>query len=109
MRVLIASLVIIAGLAPAQGQRTFSGVITDDMCAAGDHSRMRMGPSNHECTIACVDAHGAAFVLYDGKLVYGLSDQKTPEKFAGKNVTVMGVVNATTRMIQVESIVESTK
>ena len=33
-------------------------------------------------------AHDASFVLWDGKNVYSLSDQKTPEKFAGQKVTV---------------------
>ena len=54
------------------------------MCANADHSQMRMGPTDAECTIACVSAHGAMYVLYDGKDVYTLSDQQTPEKFAGK-------------------------
>jgi hypothetical protein len=74
------------------------------MCPLGDHSRMRMGANDAECTIACVDAHGATFVLYDGKDAYTLSDQKTPEKFAGKKVTVTGTLDARTRTIQVDSI-----
>jgi hypothetical protein len=74
------------------------------MCPLGDHSRMRMGANDTECTIACVDAHGATFVLYDGKDAYTLSDQKTPEKFAGKKVTVTGTLDARTRTIQVDSI-----
>ncbi len=49
-------------------------------------------------------AHGAQFVLFDGKSAYTLSDQKTPEKFAGKKVTVMGTLNAKTMIIQVDSI-----
>ena len=53
--------------APAGSRQTFTGVITDSMCANGDHSRMRMGPTDAECTIACVDVHGATYVLYDGK------------------------------------------
>jgi len=65
---------------------------------------MRMGPTDAECTIACVDAHGALFVLYDGTGAYTLSDQKTPEKFAGKRVTVTGMLNSGTRTIQVDSI-----
>ena len=65
---------------------------------------MRMGPTDAECTIACVDAHGALFVLYDGKDTYALSDQKTPEKLSGKKVTVTGTLNSSTRTIQVESI-----
>src|SRR5262249_49784684 len=91
-------------LAAAPGKQSFTGVITDSMCAAADHSRMKMGATDGECTIACVNAHGATFVLYDGKEAYSLSDQKTPEKFAGKRVTVAGSLDAKTKTIQVESI-----
>lgn len=66
---------------------------------------MRMGPTDAECTKACVDVHGASYVLYDGKQAYTLSDQKAPEKFAGKKVTVSGTLNAKTKTIQVDSIV----
>jgi hypothetical protein len=95
---------MIAVLAPAAGKRKFTGAITDSMCATADHSRMKMGPTAAECTIACVEAHGATYVLYDGKEVYTLSDQTTPEKFAGKKVTVTGTLDAKTKTIQVDSI-----
>jgi hypothetical protein len=65
---------------------------------------MRMGPTDAECTLACVDVHGAAYVLLVGKDVYALSDQRTPEKFAGQKVKVVGALNAKTRTIQVDSI-----
>ena len=91
-------------LAAAQGKRTFTGVITDNMCPTGDHSRMKMGSTDAECTIACVDAHGAQYVLYDGKESYTLSDQQTPQKFAGKKVTVRGTLDAKTKTIKVDSI-----
>src|SRR5215813_3779561 len=105
MRVLILGLfLIITGLSPAQSKRTFTGVITDSMCAAADHSRMRMGSNDAECTIACIDAHGASYVLYDGKNAYALSDQRMPEKFAGKQVTVTGTLDAKTKTIRVDSI-----
>jgi len=105
MRVLILGLfLIITGLSPAQSKRTFTGVITDSMCATGDHSRMRMGSSDAECTIACIDAHGALFVLYDGKDAYTLSDQKLPEKLAGRKVNVTGTLDVKARTIQVDSI-----
>jgi hypothetical protein len=42
--------------------------------------------------------------LYDGKETYLLSDQKTPEKFAGKKVTVAGTLDAKSKTIQVTSI-----
>jgi hypothetical protein len=95
---------MLAVLAAAPGKQKFTGAITDSMCAMADHSRMRMGSNDAECTVACVEAHGALYVLYDGKEVYTLSDQKTPEKFAGKKVTVTGTLDAKTKTIQVESI-----
>jgi hypothetical protein len=105
MKPLIVSLLAIVALAQTPGRRTFTGAITDDMCATGDHSRMRMGSTDGECTIACVQAHGAQYVLYDGKDVYTLSDQQTPEKFAGKKVSVTGALDARTKTIKVDSIV----
>ncbi len=95
---------ILTALTAAQGRQTFTGTITDSMCAMADHSRMRMGSNDAECTIACVDAHGATYVLYDGKDAYTLSDQKTPEKFAGSKVTVTGTLDAKTKTIQVASM-----
>ncbi len=88
----------------AQSPQTFVGVITDDMCAKDGHATMRMGPTDAECTKACIEAHGAEYVLADGTNVYTLSDQKTPEQFAGQRVRVTGTLNATTRAIQVQSI-----
>ena len=109
MRSVVLGVLVLAALAAAQekrqGKRKFTGAITDSMCATADHSRMRMGPTDAECTIACVLAHGALYVLYDGKEVYTLSDQKTPEKFAGKKVTVTGSLEAKTKSIQVISII----
>jgi len=104
MKLPIVSVLLVAALAAAPGQRKFTGAITDSMCATADHSRMRMGPTDGECTIACVNAHGATYVLYDGKEVYMLSDQQTPEKFAGKKVTVTGTLDAKTKTIEVDSI-----
>jgi hypothetical protein len=104
MKRLILNLFAIAALAAAPGKQTFTGVITDSMCANGNHSQMRMGSTDAECTIACVLAHDAMYVLYDGKEAYTLSDQKTPEKLAGQKVTVIGTLNAKTKTIQVDSI-----
>jgi hypothetical protein len=104
MKAVILSLLLIAALPAAQAKRQFTGTITDGMCPNGNHTLMRMGPTDAECTIACVDAHGAPYVLYDGKETYALSDQKTPEKFAGQKVTVTGTLDAKTKTIQVESL-----
>lgn len=95
---------MMTALAAAQGKQTFTGTITDNMCAQADHAGMRMGPTDAECVIACVGAHDAMYVLYDGKDVYTLSDQRTPEKFAGQKVAVIGTLDARTGTIQVDSI-----
>ena len=104
MKPLLASLFVIASLSASQTPQTFTGVITDSECATGDHSRMRMGSDDAECARACVSAHGASFVLYTGKEVYALTDQQTPDKFAGQKVRVTGTLDAKTKTIQVKTI-----
>jgi hypothetical protein len=104
MKPLLFSLLALAALSAEPGKQTFSGVITDSMCARGDHSKMQMGPTDAECTKACILEHGASYVLYDGKHAYDLSDQQTPEKFAGRRVTITGILNAKTNTIQVDSM-----
>ncbi len=104
MKHLIVILLALSAVSAGQGKQTFTGIITDSMCEKGDHSRMRMGPTDAECTKACVLAHGAAYVLYDGKNVYTLSDQQTPEKFAAKKVRVTGTLDAKTKTINVSSM-----
>jgi hypothetical protein len=104
MKHLVSSLLAVAALSAAQGKQTFTGTITDNMCAKAGHAQMRMGPTDAECTTACVSIHGAAYVLYDGKEVYALSDQRTPEKFAGQKVRVTGTLDPKTKTIQVNSI-----
>jgi len=69
MRFLIVGVLALASLSAAQAQRaqTFVGTITDNMCPMANHSQMQMGPTDADCVKACVSAHGAAYVLYDGK------------------------------------------
>ncbi len=98
--VLAASAVVFA--APAR--QTFTGIVTDSMCDKGDHSQMRMGPTDVECAKACNSDHGSSYVLYDGKESYTLSDQQNAEKYLAKKVTVVGTVDAKTKVIQVESM-----
>ena len=104
MKHLIVCLLAVAALSAAQGKQTFTGTITDDECGRAYHGRMKMGPTDAECTLACISAHGGMYVLYDGKDVYTLSDQQTPEKFAGQRVTVIGTLDAKTKTIQADSI-----
>lgn len=104
MKPVIVALFVLALVSARQGKQTFTGVITDDMCPLGDHSRMQMGPTDAECAKACINAHGASYVLYDGKSAYVLSDQKAPEQFAAQKVRVVGTLDAPTMTIRVESI-----
>ena len=104
MKSLTLSLLVLASLSAPQQPQTFTGTITDNMCARGSHAQMRMGPTDADCTKACVSAHDAKYVLYDGKEVYTLSDQKTPEKFAAQKVTVVGTLDVKTKTIRVDSM-----
>lgn len=104
MKLLLLSVVGLAALSAAQGTQRFTGTIAESECANADHSAMRMGPTDAECAVACVDTHGATYVLYDGKDAYALSDQKTPQKFATQRVTIVGTLDARTRTILVDSI-----
>jgi len=84
---------------------TFTGVITDSMCDNADHKDMKMG-ADAKCVAECVKGMGGKYVLYDAgsKTVYKLSDQKAPEKFAAKKVTVTGTLDDATKTIAVQSI-----
>jgi hypothetical protein len=104
LKLLSLCLLGIAALSAAPEKATFKGVITDDMCVRGDHSRMRMGPTDTECVKACIDTHGAMYILFDGEHAYGLSDQTRPAQFAGQRVAVVGMLDPKTNKIAVESI-----
>ena len=104
MKAIVCSLALVAAIGAAQGKRTFTGVITDSMCSRTDHAQMHMGPTDAECTKACVKEHDASYMLFDGKEAYTLSDQNTPEKFAGQKVTVTGTLDVKTKTIKVDSI-----
>lgn len=102
------ALIAVVALSAAQAKRTFTGTITDDMCARADHSQMRMGPTDAECAAACIQEHGAVYILFDGNSAYDLSDQKAAAKFAAQKVKVVGTLDAKGKLIHVESI-SSTK
>ncbi len=100
---LLAAGMAFAGSAPrpaSETGKTFVGYISDSMCGL---KHMMAGVSDAKCTLECVKM-GAKYVLADhanGK-VYGLSDQKAPEKFAGKKVEVKGSLHG--KEIMVSSI-----
>ena len=89
-----------AALLLAAGEKkTLTGVISDDMCGK-DHAMMNVKPDS-KCVTDCAKA-GSKYVLLSGTNVYVLSDQKAPEKYAGRKVTVTGTVDG--KNIQVGSI-----
>lgn len=99
MPFLMAALFVATGSAA----QTFTGVITDTMCGA-DHKPMNVSPEE-KCVRDCVHHDKKnKYALYDGKNVYVLSDQQTPESFAGQRVKVTGVLYQKTKIIQVDKI-----
>jgi len=98
MKIIILTVFACAALMAA-APKTFTGVITDAMCGK-DHAMMNIKPDS-KCVTDCVKA-GSKYSLLDGSNVYELSDQKTPEKFAGQKVKVTGTLNGS--IIQVQSI-----
>jgi len=95
---------MLAGLLAAAGPtRTFTGVITDTMCG-GDHSMMGVKP-DAKCMRDCVRMGSQwKYAIYDGKNVYTLSDQQTPEKYAAQKVKVTGVLDEKNGVIKVDKI-----
>ncbi len=88
---------------PGGAVRTFTGVITDTRCA-GHHAT---GPESAaaECARRCVrDGPGVSFALDDGKALYVLADQASGDRFAGRRVTVVGLVDRATKMLKAQSI-----
>jgi hypothetical protein len=104
MKKAILLLPLLIAVVSAQKPQTFAGTISDSMCARADHSKMRMGSNDAECTIACADSHGAAYVLYDGKTSYTLKGKTELKKFAGQKVQVVGTLDSKTSTIQVDSV-----
>jgi hypothetical protein len=104
MKHLTLILLAAAALSAAPAPQKFTGMITDSVCDRGDHSQMRMGPTDAECAKACNSDHGASYVLFDGKDSYILSEQRAAEKFLAQKVSVTGTLDAKTKIIQVDTI-----
>jgi hypothetical protein len=102
MAVAVFSLILFPNLyALAARKQTFTGEVGDAMCG-----RKHMEGTPAECTRTCV-SHGSKFALVVGEKIYILdtTDQAALaalDKQAGKNVTVIGVLNGDT--IEVSSV-----
>lgn len=97
----LASILLGGALLMSAAPSTFTGVVTDTMCGA-DHKMMNVQPDS-KCVRECVKA-GSKYALLVGKNVYVLSDQSTPDKYAGQKVKVTGTLNAASKTIQVDKI-----
>jgi hypothetical protein len=99
----VSALLLASPLAAANESRTFTGVIGDSMCVR-DHAAMKIDPED-KCVRDCVKhSPDVKYVLLTRDKQYILSDQAAPEKFAGRKVTVKGVLFEKTGIIKVEKI-----
>ena len=105
MRIVLATALAAVTLGAAPTGETFVGTISDSMCAQS-HASMRMGPTDAACADACIEEHGASYVLVDADHIYQLSDQRLPKTFSGKKATVVGTLDARTGTITVTSITD---
>jgi hypothetical protein len=83
----------------ADAPKTFTGVITDEMCG-NDHKMMNVTPDS-KCVTDCVKA-GSKYALLSGTKVYKLSEQSGAAKFPGQKVRITGTLNGDT--ITVKSV-----
>jgi hypothetical protein len=99
----VAMTLALAATTANAGTDSYVGIVSDSMCKH-DHIAMKMGP-DPECIRGCV-RHGnnVKYVLLVGKESHLLSDQQTPQQFAGKKVRVTGALNAKSNVIAVSKM-----
>jgi len=90
--------------------RSFTGEIMDSPCAnMHSHARMMQGMNAKdavECTRKCVGQMGGKYALFETatQKAYQLDNQEQAASFAGKKVSVKGILDASGKTIHVESI-----
>jgi hypothetical protein len=100
---LFSALLLASPLEAANESRSFTGVIGDSMCVR-DHAAMKITPED-KCVRDCVQhSSDVKYVLLTSDKDYILSDQAAPAKYAGRKVTVKGVLYEKTGIIKVEAI-----
>jgi hypothetical protein len=96
------AVVIFSAIYSFAGNRSFTGILTDDMCAS-KHTMMP-GTPDSDCVRACVKA-GSKHALLVGAQVYKL-DGKSAEvdKSAGQKVKIVGdLAGDSIRVVTIES------
>ncbi len=104
MNRLVLAIVSVVGVnVAADTPKTYPGTITDSMCLM-NHKPMNITPDS-KCVRECIKNNKEVkYVVHDGKNTYKLSDQKTPEQFAARKVTVTGTLFPKTGVIKVDKI-----
>ena len=96
------ALVALSGLYSFAANRSFTGILTDDMCAS-KHT-MIPGKPDSDCVRACVKA-GSKQALLVGAQVYKLSGKSEDvDKLAGQKVKIVGeLAGDSIRVVRIES------
>lgn len=102
--IVLAAAAALSAQAATGSSKVYSGVISETMCGI-NHTPMGITP-DPKCIVECVKHgdHVRYALVVDAKTMYTLSDQQTPERFAGQRVTVRGVLYPKTNILKVETI-----
>ncbi|MDQ6698627.1 MAG: DUF5818 domain-containing protein [Acidobacteriota bacterium] len=99
---LLTTMLLATSIYAAEKSKSYTGVITDEMCGA-DHKVMGVSPDS-KCIQDCIKDMKSKYALATGGKVYVLSDQKSPEQFAGKKVRIEGTLDEKGKTLNVKSI-----
>jgi hypothetical protein len=110
----MAGILVVAGLAQAQGTRVFHGEVSDSQCAMNVHSLTRshqemlksksMGGTSNSCSVYCIEHLGGTLVLSAGKDVYRLDRPDLVHGFEGQKVKIVGTLDSKANQIHVIKI-----
>jgi len=110
----MAGILVVAGLAQAQGTRVFHGEVSDSQCAMNVHSLTRshqemlksksMGGTSNSCSVYCIEHLGGTLVLSAGKDVYRLDRPDLVHGFEGQKVKIVGTLDSKANKIHVIKI-----
>lgn len=92
---ILVGIAVLGGASAFAADQTWTGTISDSICAASHQAMAQQidpTPSDHDCTLACIDSH-AKYVLVDAKqnvLPIGNQDFPALKEHAGEKVTITG-------------------
>jgi hypothetical protein len=85
---------VLAGTRVTRGERTFTGLVTDDHCGARHEMDSGMNPS--ECTRMCV-RNGSKYILIQGDKRYVLAGNESKlDELAGQRANIAGTLAGNT-------------